>query len=74
MFLAQSVAAAWLADRPLAERSWWSSAEREQAQRAYRTLTALPEAEQRRRMAAARDAAMDCRADPLLAILRGEAP
>lgn len=74
VFLAQSVAAAWLADRPLAERSWWSSAEREQAQRAYRTLTALPEAEQRRRMAAARDAAMDCRADPLLAILRGEAP
>lgn len=73
VYLAQAVATAWLADRPLALRDWWSPQERARAERAYQTLVALPQAEQRRRMAAARDAAMTCRADDLLALLPGNA-
>lgn len=73
VYLAQAVAAAWLADRPFTARTWWSPQERARAERAYQTLVALPQAEQRRLMAAARDAAMTCRADDLLALLPGDA-
>ena len=36
---------------------------------AYQALVSLPEAEQRRRMAAAREAALDCQGDGLTAVL-----
>ncbi|MEU8422597.1 hypothetical protein AB0C15_17155 [Micromonospora sp. NPDC048835] len=72
--LARMVAAAWLSDEPPTLESWWDRAEAERAQRAYQSLVSLPEAEQRRRMAAAREAALDCRTEPLLALLPQEKP
>ncbi|MGW4464590.1 hypothetical protein [Micromonospora sp. NPDC004704] len=71
-YLAQVVAAAWLSGQPPTPPPGWEPAETEQAKTAYEALVGLPEAEQQRRMAAARDAAMDCRADGLLAILPEE--
>ncbi|MDG4779278.1 hypothetical protein O7614_06415 [Micromonospora sp. WMMD961] len=72
--LARRLAAAWLSDQPPALESWWDRTDAERAQRAYQALVGLPEAEQRHRMAAARDAALDCRTDALLALLPEEKP
>ncbi|GAA3384012.1 hypothetical protein [Cryptosporangium minutisporangium] len=69
--LGRAVAAAWLTGQPPASQDWWSDDDRTRANALYRTLTALPPAEQRRRMSAAREAALDCRDDALLPILSG---
>ncbi|MGW2622986.1 hypothetical protein [Micromonospora taraxaci] len=72
--LARMVAAAWLTDQPPTLESWWDRADAERAQRAYQALVSLPPAEQRQRMAAAREAALDCRTDALLALLPEDKP
>ncbi|WFE50212.1 hypothetical protein [Micromonospora sp. WMMD1155] len=72
--LARMLAAAWLTDRPPSLESWWDRADAERAQRAYQALVSLPQAEQRQRMAAAREAALDCRTDALLALLPEDKP
>ncbi|MEV0396343.1 hypothetical protein [Polymorphospora rubra] len=74
VLLARKVAAAWLTGEPPTPEDWWDAEERARADSAYRTLVGLPQAEQQRRMAAARDAALSCRADALGAIVRGEIP
>jgi hypothetical protein len=68
------VAAAWLSGQPPTLDSWWDRTEAERAQRAYQALVSLPETEQRRRMAAAREAALDCRTDALVALVAEEKP
>ncbi len=72
--LARMVAGAWLSDQPPTLESWWDRAEAERAQRAYQALVSLPQAEQRRRMAAVREAALDCRTEALLALLTEDRP
>ncbi|MEO3770246.1 hypothetical protein [Micromonospora sp. B9E7] len=72
--LARMVAAAWLSDQPPTLESWWDRAEAERGQRAYQALVSLPQAEQRQRMAAAREATLDCRTDALLALLPEDKP
>ncbi|MFG1762787.1 hypothetical protein ACGFIH_05625 [Micromonospora parva] len=72
--LARIVATAWLTDQPPVLESWWDSAQVERAQRAHQALVSLPQAEQRQRVAAAREAALDCRADGLLTLLPEEKP
>ncbi|MGI5145266.1 hypothetical protein ACQEVC_02500 [Plantactinospora sp. CA-294935] len=68
-YLARVVAAAWLTGQPPALEDWWASGERSRVERAYQALVGLPQDEQRRRMAAAREAVLDCRSDALLPIL-----
>ncbi|MFG1839308.1 hypothetical protein ACGFH8_12825 [Micromonospora sp. NPDC049175] len=67
-YRARIVAAAWLTGRPPAPPGW-DPAEMELLVGAYQALVSLPEAEQRRRMAAAREAALDCQGDGLTAVL-----
>ncbi|MFF0150512.1 hypothetical protein [Micromonospora sp. NPDC005203] len=67
-YRARIVAAAWLAGRPPAP-SGWDPAEVGRLVSTYQALVSLPEAEQRRRMAAAREAALACRGDGLVAVL-----
>ncbi|WP_329106831.1 DUF3106 domain-containing protein [Micromonospora sp. NBC_01699] len=72
-YLFQEVAAAWLRGQP----STWQALmpeERGQAEDAYRTLTGLPPAEQGRRMAQARAAALNCQGEDLMPFLYGETP
>ncbi|MEO3926087.1 hypothetical protein ABGB07_19785 [Micromonosporaceae bacterium B7E4] len=72
-YLARAVAAAWLTGQPPAPEDWWESGERRRVERAYQALVGLPQDEQRRRMAAAREAVLDCRSDALLPILPRDA-
>jgi hypothetical protein len=74
LLLSWTVAAGWLAGQPPTPASWWNPQDRERVDRAYQTLVALPPAEQQRRMASARDAALDCRPDALLSILPADTP
>ncbi|MEU8327363.1 hypothetical protein [Micromonospora sp. NPDC048839] len=67
-YRARIVAAAWLTGRPPAPTGW-DPAEVERLVSAYQALVSLPEAEQRRRMAAAREAALACQGDGLVAVL-----
>ena len=64
-----AVAVAWLKNQPVDPQGLAEPAERTRAQAAYRALAGLPRAEQGRRMARARDAALGCRGDALLPIL-----
>ncbi|MET7372528.1 hypothetical protein [Micromonospora arida] len=70
--VARTVATAWLSGQPPTPQRWWEPADVERAQGAYQALVSLPQAEQRDRMAAAREAVLDCRSDGLLAILPAE--
>ena len=74
MYLARTVATAWLTGQPPAPQPGWDPAEIGGLESAYQALVSLPEVEQRRRMAAAREGALDCRDDDLLAILPGDQP
>lgn len=68
-YIARRVAAGWLVGEPPVPDSWWSPDERANAEGAYQTLIALPEAEQAARMSAARDEMLACRTDALRSIL-----
>jgi hypothetical protein len=72
--LAEELAAAWLTDKPpIAQEDWWSPADEELLSNAYQDLVELPEVEQQQRMAAAREAALDC-GDDILPLMTGEVP
>lgn len=71
-YAVRAVGAAWLSGQPPAPRSWWTADDQARIGSAYQTLVGLPAAEQQRRMAAARKAALDCRIDAIFPILRGE--
>lgn len=71
--LARQVAAAWLIGTAPALESVWSDEERRWAERSYRALVELPPVEQGRRMAAARDAVLDCRLDEFRSAVLGGA-
>lgn len=71
--LARQVAAAWLIGTAPALGSVWSDEERRWAERSYRALVELPPVEQGRRMAAARDAVLDCRLDEFRSAVLGGA-
>lgn len=74
LYLARAVAAAWLAGQPPTPLDWWTPEDRERVDSAYQRLVSLPEDEQRRRMAAARDAALDCRTGALRSVVSEDAP
>ncbi|MEU1241490.1 hypothetical protein ABZ388_14120 [Micromonospora parva] len=67
VYEARMVAAAWLTGRPPAPQPGWPPSEMAQLVGAYQALVNLPEVEQRRRMAAAREGALACRDDELVA-------
>lgn len=69
VYRARMVAAAWLTGRPPAPQPGWAPEEMALQESAYQALVSLPEAEQRRRMAAAREGVLACRDDQLVAIL-----
>ncbi|WP_444949977.1 hypothetical protein [Micromonospora ureilytica] len=69
VYRARMVAAAWLTGRPPAPRRGWAPEETAGLESAYQALVSLPEVEQRRRMAAAREGVLACRDDELVAIL-----
>ncbi|MFG1914081.1 hypothetical protein [Micromonospora sp. NPDC048898] len=73
-YRARIVAAAWLTGRPPAPQPGWDPTEMEGLVNAYQALVSLPEAEQRRRMAAAREAALACQGDALAAVLPEDQP
>ncbi|MEU1588883.1 hypothetical protein [Micromonospora sp. NPDC005710] len=68
VYRARMVAAAWLTGRPPTPPGW-APDEVAQMQSTYQAFVSLPEAEQRRRMAAARESALACRDDELVTIL-----
>ncbi|QSB12982.1 hypothetical protein JQS43_15090 [Natronosporangium hydrolyticum] len=70
--VAEEAAAAWLTDQPPTPRGWLDDAAVAEANEVYQELIALPEAEQQRRMGAAREAALDCRMDDAAALITGE--
>lgn len=70
--LGLAVGAALLAGRPPVLEEWWGAEERQRADRAYQALTALPEAEQRDRMAAAREKVLECHADAFAPLMLSE--
>ncbi|MBE1486414.1 hypothetical protein [Plantactinospora soyae] len=74
VYLARTVAAAWLTNQPPVAEDWWEAGDRNRVDVAYQTLVGLPQAEQQRRMAAARDAALACRTDTLRSMLPKEIP
>ncbi|RQX12848.1 hypothetical protein DDE19_27670 [Micromonospora ureilytica] len=69
VYRARMVAAAWLTGRPPAPKQGWAPEETAGLESAYQALVSLPEVEQRRRMAAAREGVLACRDDELVAIL-----
>lgn len=71
---ARQVAAAWLVGQAPTVPDGWEPGERERINRAYRTLVGLPAAEQRRRMAAVREAVLACRTDAFAAIVPTDTP
>ncbi|WP_051723591.1 ABC transporter permease [Micromonospora chokoriensis] len=74
VYRARMVAAAWLIGRPPAPQSGWHPTEMARLQSAYQALVSLPEAEQQRRMGAAREGALACRDDELVSILPADQP
>ncbi|MEK8108047.1 hypothetical protein NKG94_29255 [Micromonospora sp. M12] len=74
VYRARMVAAAWLTGRPPAPQPGWAPEEMALLESAYQALVSLPEAEQRRRLAAAREGALACRDDELVAIMSEDRP
>ncbi|MGC4757517.1 hypothetical protein [Micromonospora trifolii] len=74
VYRARIVAAAWLTGRPPAPQPEPAPEEMALLESAYQALVSLPEAEQRRRMAAAREGALACRDDELAAIMSEDRP
>ncbi|MFE9188732.1 hypothetical protein ACFYL6_03880 [Micromonospora sp. NPDC007208] len=74
VYWARMVAATWLTGRPPAPRRGWRPEEMAVLESAYQALVSLPEVEQRRRMAAARDGVLACRDDELVAIMSKDRP
>ncbi|MFI6233756.1 hypothetical protein ACIBD9_09380 [Micromonospora sp. NPDC050784] len=74
VYRARMVAAAWLTGRPPAPQPRWAPEEMALLESAYQALVSLPEAEQRRRMATAREGVLACRDDELVAIMSKDRP
>ncbi|WP_433266964.1 hypothetical protein ACQPWR_04845 [Micromonospora vinacea] len=74
VYRARMVAAAWLTGRPPAPQHGWAPEEMALLTSAYQALVSLPEAEQRRRMAAVREGVVACQDDELVAILPKSRP
>ncbi len=74
MYVTRMVAVAWLNGQPTTLQEMRGPEDRKRAESAYQALVSLPQAEQGRRMAAAREATLGCRTDALLPILPQDAP
>jgi hypothetical protein len=74
MYVARKVAAAWLNGQPTTLRELSRPQDRKRAESAYQALASLPQAEQGRRMAEAREATLNCRSDGLVSILPEDTP
>jgi hypothetical protein len=73
-YVARMVAVAWLNGQPTTLQELPGHEDRKRAESAYQALVSLPQAEQKRRMAQAHDATLDCRTDALVSILPKETP
>ncbi|MEU8253816.1 hypothetical protein AB0C06_06060 [Micromonospora inaquosa] len=74
VYRARTVATAWLTGQLPAPHPGSDPAETARLESAYQALVSLPEVEQRRRVAAAREGALECRDDELVALLPADQP
>jgi hypothetical protein len=73
-YIAVKVVAAWIDGQPTTLQKLHLPEDRKRAESAYQALTGVPQAEQKRRIAQARDAALACRPDALASILSQDTP